>query len=581
MTTYNTGNALGSTEVEDLYDNTQNLDVFSNSQEGTAADRFGVYRKTLAGIRNDANTALLTVGFEFIGDYVTNSPLTITRPNQTFSRSGEYYRAGPSLVLPYTTVANWTIDGPKFVSVGDAQLRSDLANTAPGFGVELVAGAARADRTSQIVNTVADMLAMSLPLTAPVFTLGYYAAGDGGGAGPFYWDPAGTEPANGGTVFGTGTGRIKRAHGGTLDPRTFGAKGDGVTDDRAAIQAAIDVFATVGGEVKLSDGVFGVGGTGLILRDEVADFNGQILSGTGKGTVLKKLATANAILQLNAGGCTVRDITFDGAMLASNAIYIDKAFDGRTNLIENCSITQIATLGQGIYNFEGDACFVRNCYFLNAGQWAVESRNNMMNSSFTANYIQGSGGFHFMSATQQAEGVRITDNTMLISGGSGYGIDVEFGLDFTIANNIIDQTTLGCVRIRNNASYVKLTNNWFAGTCSSGHVVMYDNANRVTLIGNTFEGGVNSQFIANSAGAGFLNSITSIGNQHGNINATAAGQLYINCKRVSVTGNVMAGPGGLYSIYWNTGTVGILANNVLWKAIQNDGTATSDNNLIG
>ncbi len=42
----------------------------------------------------------------------------------------------------------------------------------------------------------------------------------------------------------------------SCDARAFGAKGDGVTKDTAALQAAIDACADVGGEVHLQKGTF-------------------------------------------------------------------------------------------------------------------------------------------------------------------------------------------------------------------------------------------------------------------------------------------------------------------------------------
>jgi hypothetical protein len=54
MTTYNTGNPLGSVDVKDLYDNSQNLDELVNSQTKLSEpDRFGVARKTWKGIETE------------------------------------------------------------------------------------------------------------------------------------------------------------------------------------------------------------------------------------------------------------------------------------------------------------------------------------------------------------------------------------------------------------------------------------------------------------------------------------------------------------------------------------------------
>lgn len=128
MTTYNTGNPLGSTDVKDLYDNAQNLDDFSNGPEVAYPDRFGVSRKSLEGLRKDVSDFLIASGYEFIGDYDSPGELTFTRPNQIMSKDGDYWRPSASLALPYTTVNDWVVDQPKFVSVGEAALRQDLAS---------------------------------------------------------------------------------------------------------------------------------------------------------------------------------------------------------------------------------------------------------------------------------------------------------------------------------------------------------------------------------------------------------------------------------------------------------------------
>lgn len=137
--TYDTSNEpLGSTAVKVLYNNASNLDDAVNGLQLTWTDRFGRIRKSWSGIEEDFAQFLIDSGYEFIGDYDTDGPLTITRPNQVFSKDGEYWRAGPSLSLPYTTVNNWAVDQPKFVMTGDASLRAALAasdgTTIIGFG---------------------------------------------------------------------------------------------------------------------------------------------------------------------------------------------------------------------------------------------------------------------------------------------------------------------------------------------------------------------------------------------------------------------------------------------------------------
>ena len=63
MTTYRTGNAIGSADPRDLYDNAENLDEFVNSKDKLShPDRLGVPRKTWHGLAEDFQAFLLASG---------------------------------------------------------------------------------------------------------------------------------------------------------------------------------------------------------------------------------------------------------------------------------------------------------------------------------------------------------------------------------------------------------------------------------------------------------------------------------------------------------------------------------------
>lgn len=73
--------------------------------------------------------------------------------------------------------------------------------------------------------------------------IGYYTKGDGGG-GELYWDSNSTATDNGGTVFqvsGITVGRWIRILSNTINPKWFGAKLDGTTDDTTPIQNSLDL----------------------------------------------------------------------------------------------------------------------------------------------------------------------------------------------------------------------------------------------------------------------------------------------------------------------------------------------------
>src|SRR5690625_3324333 len=121
MTTYRTGNAIGSADPRDLYDNAENLDEMVNSQAKTEhPDRLGVPRKTWHGMEQDFQEFLLNSGYEPLGDYAAG--IEVTARNQVIRADGELWRLSASEDLPYTTTGAGMPEGGAFVSVGDAVL---------------------------------------------------------------------------------------------------------------------------------------------------------------------------------------------------------------------------------------------------------------------------------------------------------------------------------------------------------------------------------------------------------------------------------------------------------------------------
>lgn len=143
MTTYNTGNPLGSAAAKDLFDNAQNLDFAVNSiTQAIWKDRFGVNRPTLWGMEQSFSAQLLSQkqrfnqfiqssGYQFIGEY-TDGPLTITDYNQTVRYQNEFWKLTAATPLPFTTTGNnstsWANDQVHFVSVGDSALRQQISD---------------------------------------------------------------------------------------------------------------------------------------------------------------------------------------------------------------------------------------------------------------------------------------------------------------------------------------------------------------------------------------------------------------------------------------------------------------------
>ncbi|ENT5622998.1 hypothetical protein [Escherichia coli] len=135
MTTYNTGNPLGSSAAKDLYDNAQNFDHLSNDQSNELwPDRFGNPRLTWHGMEIHYQEKLASMGWTLIDSFQDGANLT--RADEALhwklpDGNGEYYRWDG--ILPKDVPAGSTPDSTggtgqgAWVSIGDASLRTDLA----------------------------------------------------------------------------------------------------------------------------------------------------------------------------------------------------------------------------------------------------------------------------------------------------------------------------------------------------------------------------------------------------------------------------------------------------------------------
>lgn len=217
-------------------------------------------------------------------------------------------RAGK--LLSFDVFGNPVVSVP--ASDSSTALRFDLANNLdPAKGAALVA------RSGQVVGSIAELrLLLSGSASKHAFVLGYYQAGDGGG-GAYRLDAADTTTAdNGGTVIvAADGGRWKLVNNGSVTLRQFGAKGDGTTDDTAAIQAALSNCRVI----KATRGQYIVTQKITVTLDNDDSLS---LIGDGTGEVTIELNTGGDGLEINllgnwwlpgAGnktGLTISDVSF-------------------------------------------------------------------------------------------------------------------------------------------------------------------------------------------------------------------------------------------------------------------------------
>lgn len=155
------------------------------------------------------------------------------------------------------------------------------------------------------------------------FLHGHAGSGDGG-HDAFVWDATATAADDGATVIAPaagGDGRWKRLFRGAVDVRWFGAKGDGVSDDSTALNAAATAARAGGyGRLHLGAGTFKI--------TTAVDFSDLAIDGAGRH---KTLIDATAITTgpcVKAHGAAAAHTTLAAAAAESDSVITVAAATG-------------------------------------------------------------------------------------------------------------------------------------------------------------------------------------------------------------------------------------------------------------
>ena len=133
-----------------------------------------------------------------------------------------------------------------------------------------------------------------------------------------------THPASGAVATNVGA-RLSQ----TVSVKDFGAVGDGVTDDTAAIQAAIDAVESVGsGRVFFPRGEYLVSSTITLSNTGVELFGdgpGNMVNttpGTDAPTIIKGTSPTGAVIRIKNNSCRIRDLCISSDATRSSASYV-------------------------------------------------------------------------------------------------------------------------------------------------------------------------------------------------------------------------------------------------------------------
>jgi hypothetical protein len=303
-----------------------------------------------------------------------------------------------------------------------------------------------------------------------VYVAGRATDGDGG-HGWWRFDAASSASANGGTILApdAGTGRWIRQYSDAVHVQWFGAIGNGVADDTAAIQAAIDYVETLnGGKVLLNWGTFKItstlninSGMGVQLIGQGSD--GIHDGGTGAaaattigwagsagGTMLSVSSASGAGNSLQFG-TSVIDIKFQCGGTAGIGLLVTSVRNGNFSRLVflNPTIAGLKATTLGNANL-AEASDVQRCVF---DRLSVRTLDGVAS--------QPAHGIWLTSHSPVGANANVSlnwftqcDMQMYGGSGGGYGLFIEDGDNNTFHNLRVSRvsTTVEAVRIVGNTN---------------------------------------------------------------------------------------------------------------------------------
>lgn len=274
-----------------------------------------------------------------------------------------------------------------------------------------------------------------------------------------------------------------------LDIRSFGAACNGTSDDRGALQQALDALPSTGGTLSISC-MLGVGGNGVVLQGK----SNVVVRASTSGAGIRSLSRTSQNVQgfgpvtfavRQCTNCRIEGLTFEGNNVDVGPLGFDRCTNtvAEGNVIRNVganfaggAISAAGNRGnQYLRNTidgtrEGPGGAVRGMWLGNPGsseqEWyPVASGNTIRNAAATGialhpvgatltdNYIENTlgAGIKIVPVPGQSAANLVERNTLRRNKFSGLQIDSAYNL--TVRNNVMEENQMGGIFV-----YLGLTN---------------------------------------------------------------------------------------------------------------------------
>lgn len=219
-----------------------------------------------------------------------------------------------------------------------------------------------------------------------------------------------------------------------VNVKDFGAKGDGVTDDQAAIQSAMNEAKTTGKTVWMPEGTYNHSG--------VLTLDGAKMEGAGDKTVLHATNPHEGAIKLTGDGSSLSNLTT--SVNASDRSSMPNAASVLVQNASNATVTNVTTQGatsNGIRLDNATGSKITNNLVLGSNADGLAVMNGSSDNLIQHNVVYQAGDDSFSDNSYTNEGKQDSNNTfdgnLSLDNAYGRGMAFAGSKNATITNNII------------------------------------------------------------------------------------------------------------------------------------------------